>query len=130
MKTHTRFAISLLVAVSILTANLVTVHAIELRYAGVIHLNSSLTISARGAATCSGSVSLMSGYTADITVELKRDGTTIKTWTDSGSRTVSADGTYYVTSGHDYVVTTTATVYDSNGKIVETPSKDSTKVSY
>lgn len=74
--------------------------------------------------------SLWDDYTADVTVELKRDGITIKTWTASGSEVISAGGTYYVTSGHEYVVTTTATVYDSNGKIVESPSKDSPSKNY
>ncbi|WP_369282027.1 hypothetical protein [Oscillibacter sp. GMB15532] len=38
---------------------------------------------------------------------------------------MSAGGTYYVASGHSYVVTTTAAVYDSNDHLVENPDKDS-----
>ena len=38
--------------------------------------------------------------------------------------------TYYVTPGHDYQVVVTATVYNSSGKIVETPSAYSNEVSY
>ena len=130
MKTHTRFAISLFLALGMLITNLVAVQALELRYVGVSNLNSTLTISSKGAARCTGEIILRPGYTADLTVELKQDGTIIKTWTSTGSGTISAGSTYFVTSGHDYVVTTTATVYDSNGKIVETLSKDSAKVSY
>lgn len=130
MKAHTRFTLSLLLAIIMLTANLVTAQAVEPRYVGLIRVSSILDISVSGAARCDGNVTLRDGYTTNLTVELKQDGRTIKTWTSSGSANVSAGGTYFVTSGHDYVVTTTATVYDSNGKIVESPSKDSAEVSY
>ena len=130
MKKHIRPTILMLLAVSMLMAGFTTAQAVEPRYTGITRINSTLTISAKGAARCTGEIMLRPGYTADLTVELKQDGTIIKTWTGTGSGTISAGGTYFVTSGHDYVVTTTATVYDSNGKIVETPSKDSTKVSY
>lgn len=101
----------------------------EPRYTGIILLSSTLSISSSGGANCKGSAEVRSGYTADVTVELKQDGATIKTWTSSGSGTVSAGGTYYVMSGHGYVVTTTANVY-KNGSLIESPSKDSLKSSY
>jgi hypothetical protein len=87
-------------------------------------------LSTDGKASCYGDVKLSSGYTADVKVELKQDGTTIKTWTKSGSGTISISGTYYVMTGHSYMVTTTATVYDSNGQVIETPTKNSTNASY
>lgn len=130
MKKHTRTAISLLLLLGALMANFATVQAVEPRYTGVTQISSTLNISNSGAASCSGKVKLRNGYTADLTVELKQDGETIKTWTSSGSGTVTAGGTYYVMSGHDYIVTTTATVYDSNNKLVESPSTDSLKSSY
>ncbi len=95
------------------------------RLIGITNITSKLTISDAGCARCSGLVSVRDGYTVDLTVELKQDGTTIKTWTGSGSGTFDAGGIYYVASGHTYVVTATATVYNSSGKIVETPSQDS-----
>lgn len=130
MKKHTRTAISLLLLLGALMANFATAHAVEPRYIGVAQLSATLNISSNGAASCGGKAILWNGYTVDVKVELKQDGTTIKTWTSSGSGIVSAGGTYYVTSGHEYVVITTATVYDSDGNIVETPSKDSVKSSY
>ena len=130
MKKHIRPTILMLLAVSMLMAGFTTAQAVEPRYTGITRINSTLTISAKGAARCTGEIMLRPGYTADLTVELKQDGTIIKTQTGTGSGTISAGGTYFVTSGHDYVVTTTATVYDSNGKIVESPSKDSAEVSY
>ncbi len=116
----------------ILVGNITAAQASDVMplYTGIASVTSRLTISDAGGASCSGKVMLWDDYTADVTVELKRDGTTIKTWTSSGSGMVSAGGTYYVASGHEYVVTTTATVYDSNGKIVESPSKDSPSKNY
>lgn len=132
MKKTIRSAIPLFLLLAALAGNLVVAHASDIMplYTGVASLTSGLTVSNTGKATCNGNVMLWDDYTADVTVELKRDGITIKTWTASGSEVISAGGTYYVTSGHEYVVTTTATVYDSNGKIVESPSKDSPSKNY
>lgn len=122
MKKHVRFAISLALLLGALMA---TVYAVEPRYIGLTRLSSSLTISTTGQAVCTGRAYVRNGYTADVKVELKEDGTTIMTWTNSGSNTVSAGGTYGVQSGHNYMVTTTATVYGSNGKVIEMPFEDS-----
>lgn len=126
------FAMALLVSVlsaSYATALAAESYQIEPRYSGIANLISYLDISTNGGASCNGKVTTWSGYTADVTVELKQDGTTIKTWTASGSGVVSAGGTYFVMSGHDYVVTTTAEVY-KNGALIESPSKDSPERSY
>lgn len=130
MKKHTRNVISLLLLLGALVANFGAAQAVEPRYIGISSISSTLDISASGAASCSGRAAVKSGYTVDLKVELKRDGTTIKTWTNSGSGTVSAGGTYYVFSGHEYVVTTTATVYDKNGVQIEAPYMDSAEKSY
>ncbi len=126
-KKSIRATVFMLLLVSLFSANLVSAGAtqIGLMYTGVSSLTSGLTISTSGAATCGGRASVRSGYTVDLTVELKQDGSTIKTWTSSGTSIVSAGGTYYVASGHSYVVTTTAAVYDSNDHLVENPDKDS-----
>ena len=94
-------------------SNFVTAQAAQSapRYIGISELYSSLTISSAGRASCEGSAEVRSGYTVNLTVELKRDGVSIHEWTASGSGTVTAGGTYYVMSGHDYVVTTTAVSY-------------------
>lgn len=130
MKKHVRFAISLVLLLGVLVACLATAQAVEPRYIGIHQLYSTLDISSRGAAFCEGEIELQSGYTASLKVELKQDGVTIKTWNNSGSGNFTAGGTYYVQSGHDYVVKTTATVYDSNKRVVEVPSTDSDSWSY
>lgn len=130
MKKQTRTVMAIVLLVGVLMANFATAQAVELRYTGVSRISSGLNISSTGAASCTGKAVVRSGYTADLVVELQQDGTTIKTWKSSGSGTVNAGGTYYVTSGHDYVVVTTAHVYDSGKNWVESPSMDSEKSSY
>lgn len=95
------------------------------RYTGLAMITATVDVSSAGKAVCNGKAILRDGYTVDLTVELKQDGVTIKTWTSSGSDMVSAGGTYYVKSGHTYTTTTTATVYDADGNVVESPSKTS-----
>ncbi len=130
MKRSIRTAAALLLLLGALTANLAAAQAVEPRYTGISMLTSSLNISSSGGASCKGTVTLKSGYTANLTVELQKDGTTIKTWTNSGNGTLTAGSTYYVPSGHTYVVVTTATVYDSNSNVVESPSMNSAERSY
>ena len=90
----------------------------------------SLDISSSGCASCYGRVTPYSGYKVTLEVELQRDGKTIKSWSDTNKDTFSIDEIYYVTPGHDYQVVVTATVYNSSGRIVETPTTDSAVVSY
>lgn len=129
MRKHTRSVISLLLLLGALVANLGAAQAVEPRYSGITSISSTLEISSSGTAACTGKARVKDGYTVTLKVELKQDGTTIKTWTGSGSGTVTAGGTYYVDSGHKYMVTTTATVYKS-GTLIETPSADSATKSY
>lgn len=130
MKKHIQIVISLILLVGIMMVTLATAQAVEARYTGTTSLSSTLSISSAGAAKCSGDAELRDGYTATLKVELQQDGVTIKTWTSSGSGDISAGGTYYVQSGHSYVVKTTATVYDSSNRWVESPYKNSVTRSY
>lgn len=122
MKRKIRSIIPAFMLLVAFACNLIVVQASEVMplYIGIGTISTGLTISDTGRAVSDGKVILRSGYTADVTVELKQDGTTVKTWTSSGSMTVSAGGTYYVASGHLYIVKTTADVYDSEGNWVET----------
>ena len=122
MKKFTRPTLSLLLAAA-LTAALLPAQAAKVspRYTGISAINASLEIE-NGRANCSGTVEVKPNYTVDLVLELKRDGTVIKTWTDSGTGRSKINKTYYVTSGHDYELEVTATVYNSSNKVVETPS--------
>lgn len=107
---------------------------IEPRYIGTNDVYSSLTISSSGRATCLGSVSTDSGYTANVKMSLQqKNGTTwstIKTWSDSGAD-VLLSGNYYVASGYDYRVKVSADVsIISTGSIIERPVAYSATVHY
>lgn len=127
MKKFTRSTLSLLLA-AVLTAALLPAQAAEVspRYIGISNINASLEIT-NSFATCIGTVNVKPDYTADLVLELKRDGTVIKTWTDSGTGKIEINKTYYVTSGHKYELTSKATVYNSSDKVVETPSYSTSK---
>lgn len=100
------------------------------QYTGIYALEADLNISDDGCATCYGSVSIRSGYTATLSMQLKRDGVTIKTWSDSGSTSFDIEKDYYVTGDYDYQVVVTATVKNSAGTVIESPSVKSTVVTY
>lgn len=102
----------------------------SLRYTGVSTLAASLDISKSGYASCYGYEKVLTGYTADVMVELQQDGDTIKTWTASGTKDIEVLKNYWVASGHDYQVVVTATVKNSSGTIVDTPSITSQIVTF
>ena len=132
MKKRIRTVIPAFLIVSILVGNLLAAQAsgVMPRYKGIANFSSGLTISSTGKATCEGTAMMWDDYTANVTVELMQDGTTIQTWTASGSEVISAGGIYYVKSGHTYWVTTTVTVYTADGKFVESHFKDSLPTDY
>ena len=101
------------------------------RYSYIESIGATLSIS-NGIATCSGTCqSSDSSTTTSIKVELKQKiGTkweTIESWSGSGNgkTTVRKSGTKSVSSGYSYKVVTTGTIKDSNGKILETDTKES-----
>ena len=97
---------------------------VQPRYAGIVSVSSSLSITSGGRADCHGTINLRSGYTADVALILMRGSdpnfSEIKTWTvDDVSGFFEIDKDYYVLSGYDYVVVMSAIVYDENGKNIE-----------
>lgn len=136
MKTMRRTLCLILSAICLLASLTTFAYASEasrgepLRYTGISSIAAGLTINNVGCATCSGGAVTYSGYSVDLTMKLQRDGTTIKTWTTSGSPVVSLSKDYYVTSGHNYQVVTSVDVYNSKGAYVATYSCTSNVKSY
>lgn len=127
MKKLIRSTVPMLLLVSMLMSNLVA-HALAVmpRYKEIANITSSLIISETGRATCEGKAAMWEDdFIVTVTVELKQDGETIKTWTSTGTGIIPAGGIYYVPKGHTYVVTTTVTVCDADGNEIESPSVDS-----
>lgn len=93
-------------------------------YTGIATVTRSLEVSNSGCATCYGKIVVRSGYTADmeLALQLSSDGdswSAIKTWTTSGSGTLTLDKIYFVSSGYYYRVVCSADIYDSDGDFVE-----------
>ena len=108
---------------------------IQPKYAGISRLSAVFSISAAGKSSCGSEVKLSnSTYSVELTMELQQKNgnswETIKTWTTSGSGTVSLDKSWYVTSGSTYRIHTTAAVYNSAGRLVEAPTVDSASQKY
>lgn len=129
---------SIMLVVAMLTAISTTASAMspsqpnnQLRYVGVSSTSANLTISTSGKATASARVYVAPGYTANLNVSLERDsGTIVKSWSSSGTASVSVDKVYYVTRGHDYYVSASVDVFNENGKLVDSFTTSSATVTY
>lgn len=105
-------------------------------FVNIMSLSAGLSINSAGKATCTGSVDLYdNSYTVKMTVTLQKS--TGKGWSGIQSWNVNGKGnagaqlsdSYYVTSGK-YRVCTTARVYNTSGKLVETESAYSAEKTY
>ena len=106
------------------------------RYVGVVRILTTLKIESNGLAKPYTSVTLKSGYSADITMALEQspkgqnDWEEENSWSTSGSGIVILSKSWFVPSGYDYRVVVDVTVYDENGSEVESPSNESAVVEY
>lgn len=109
---------------------------IQPRYTRLATFDIDLDINSKGKSVSYANAT--SAYITDkieLTMELQQkvDGAwkTIKTWTNSGTLSVSLDDkVWYVESGYDYQVLATAYVYNSSGTWQETAKAVSFVVSY
>ncbi len=98
----------------------------------IINHSRNLTILS-GRANCYGYTQTQSGYTAKVTVELQRKGSSwisIKKWTVSDDSKAVVSENYSVTKGYSYRLKTTHYALNSSGSIVESTVKYSSTVSY
>lgn len=136
MRTAKRiFNLFLLTAIfTVITVNAATPpeqHDIQPRYTGVASVMADLDISSSGRASVYGNVRTIPGYTASITVSLRQDtGTSVKSWSSSGSGTITIDKIYYVATGHDYFTSVQVNAYNSSGTLVDSITVDSNVVSH
>lgn len=104
---------------------------VEPMYDNADRVSASINISSTGCATCAGTIVLHGGVKANVTLTLQKskNGTTgwgdVKSWTDSGSYSLSINEDYYVMSGYYYRVKLVAKIYDSNNKLLETIQESS-----
>lgn len=137
MKRATYKLIPLVLAVIILFTT-TTVYAatwpeIDLCYEGLARSAVTLDISDTGLAQCTAKATLSSGYSANVTATLQQSTDrvswdSIKEWSGSGTRIVTAQGIYYVLSGYYYRLKVTIELYNSNSELVDTvPAYSTTK---
>lgn len=104
---------------------------IQPRYEGVYRATSELAVSSSGRANVHALLEVSTNYTAKGTIALYCDsGTYVKSWDCSGAGSIEVQENYYVASGHNYYVTLSATIYNRNGRVVDTVTKDSAVVRY
>ena len=136
MKTTRRILCLVLTTLCIFSSLTIFAYADEasrdepLRYTGIASIGAGLTINSAGKADCTGTTIIYSGYSANLTMKLQQDGTTIKTWTASDTSAITLSKSYYVMSGHNYQVVTSVDVYNSKGAYVATYSCSSNVKSY
>lgn len=89
-------------------------------YTGVKRITADITISSSGYANLNTQVSVRSGYSADVTLQLCYDSDEIEyTWTTSGSGMLTLNKGRYVVPGHEYYARAHVIVYDSHDNIVD-----------
>lgn len=117
-----------------ISAKAATPEPIQPMYIGIVSLSPRVVISPTGTISCADTVSLKNGYSADVTWELNY-GTgsklsNLSTWTTSGKGEITLSKGRQAIHGYNYQLKTTAKVYNSSGKYVETAVKYSSVVSY
>lgn len=121
-----------LITISGISVSAAQTEPLQPQYTGLLDTNPSLTISS-GTIFCEDSITIKTGYTADVTWELL-GGTgklaPITTWTASGSRLLQLNKTRVAISGYSYRLKTNVKVYNSTGKLVDDVTKFSVTVSY
>lgn len=104
-------------------------------YEYISFVGSSLSIASNGKAVAGGDVYYSGNYNSSLTVELQRlngsSWSTIKSWNQSysGRGYHDLEEEYYVLSGYNYRVITTATIYNQ-ATVLETASSVSSVVAY
>ena len=94
---------------------------------GVSHLEAGVSF-INGNAVCNGSVKVRLGYSVDVTMKLKRNGSVVATWYyhETSGHTLNIVENYAAVSGSTYQVVLSIKVYDSNGNYVTTIPYNST----
>ena len=101
------------------------------RYTDIHDWHNDLSVSSSGVLSIEASTSVYAPNTAGVKVELQRNGSTFKTWTDRGGISASVSETYSVASGSNtYRLRVTYTAYNSSGTAVETLVSYSDEVTY
>ena len=100
------------------------------RYTAIKSYTEDLSISSTGVLSCYGKTTVYSPYVAYVKVELKKNGTTVKTWTNRQDTSASVDNTYNASRGNTYILRVTHSSYDSSGNLIESVVSYSDEIIY
>lgn len=107
---------------------------IEPMYTGLMRLKPDVSISSSGTITCTDTVTLKGGYSANVVWELQSGtGYTLtgtSTWTKSGTSVLSLNVTRQAIRGNNYRLKTSVKVYNSSNQLVDDEVMYSKTVSY
>lgn len=107
---------------------------IEPMYTGLMRVKPDISISSSGTITCTDTVTLKGGYSADVVWELQSSTsyafTGTSTWTNSGTSVLSLNATRQAIRGYNYRLKTSIKVYNSNSQLVDNEVVYSKIVSY
>lgn len=97
-------------------------------------MTASLDISDFGIAKSAGSIVSISGESVDVKVKLQQfkdsKWVTLYTWEDEGISLATIDGSRAIAKGYSYRTYVTGSVYDANGKCLESVSVESNSEFY
>lgn len=124
-----KFSFTLLV-IFFLCLTPILAFGIEPYYLATDHITCSFSLDGRSAACAGACKPSNNSYTTSITVKLQRDEgkwITIKTWnaTATNGKEAATGGLTTVSTNGSYRVVVSATITDSNGSVLEKPSKTS-----
>lgn len=111
------FAVSIMLT-TVIPASAAQPPVIMPAYVGITDLFSGLTISSNGKASCKATAYNNGTHDVTLTIALKQDGSTIKSWdvvTTDGFNSVEKN--YFVTSGHSYQVVVADAVIHQSGQL-------------
>ena len=131
-------SISLIVLIALIFALTPFANAAEVEqatpwYLYINTLSASLSIDeALGIASCEGYIYIRSGSSVKLVCKLQvyenGDWRTLKTWENTGIRSVSIVESYAVTESYTYRTLVIGYVYNANGGLLESDSTSNTKI--
>lgn len=136
MKRILAIIMALMVALSTLSLTVTAVdnNTVTPRYSYINVINSSLSISKLGLATCKANSGFFNGASQILTCKLQRYNgsgwTTIKTWSSTSEYSTAITKQYAVPSGYTYRLRATCSIYNASGTLLEVGICDSNQVTY
>ena len=100
------------------------------RFVGITSYDSELKLNSSNVLCCYAQTTVRTPYVASVKVELKENGSTVKTWSAKEKLGATVDETYKPTKGSSYILRVTYATYDSSDNLIESVVGYSNEVIY